>query len=51
MSATDLQNTLTAYLPGVETYEAIVDHGVFDVFFIDPYVTQQELTKAAIAFG
>ncbi len=51
MSAADLQNALAAYLPGTKTYEVIVDHDVFDVFFIDENVTQQELIKAVIAFG
>ncbi len=40
MPAADLKEAIASYLPGVETFQTIVDRNTWDVFITTPGVTQ-----------
>jgi hypothetical protein len=50
-SAEELRGALETYLPGMETYEAVISNDVWDVYFLDPHATEQKLFEAAVVLG
>jgi hypothetical protein len=51
MPAADLKEAISTYLPGVETFQTIVDKNIWDVFITTPNVPDRTLVTAAMVFG